>query len=95
MPPISKKIRTEPIPTGHDAFSAVRRDFIKTIILTLLAPVWTVACERTDAKGRQGAAKMHINQNRAADNAVSSERTVPALDTRTPTVTQTATFAMG
>ncbi len=85
-----------PPPVAHTETSACnRRRFLYNLSLALLTPFWAVACERAETQNRQGADNMYPNQQNVANDAATTQRIIPELDTRIPAVIQTATFAMG
>jgi hypothetical protein len=80
---------------GAEPFSFVRRRFLKTISFMAMAPIWTIACDRSAREGRQGADHMQTSENQNATQTTTSKRPIPEIDTRIPADIHTATFAMG
>ncbi len=94
---VSDHLKCKSMPSTESTmpFISGRRQFLRTMTFILLAPIWTIACERKQGGVRQGANKMHANQNQAAQNEATPQRDVPFLDTQIPADVQIATFAMG
>lgn len=85
------------IPTAErgDMFIPARRRFLKRAIrAAVVAPFWTIACDRNTSDRGQGKIQMPTIENPAADKAAPTQA-IPLIDTRIAPVLRTATFAMG